>query len=312
MTYTQLLEEWMTEKQAYRLKRRTYLGYSDIIRAHITPHLGELELSELTLSVIRTYQKELYEKGNCKTEQPLASNTVKNIMSIIKNSLSYARSKGLTDLIPSDLTAPRFAEKPITAFSKSEQAKIEQEALRSKKSNHFGIILCLYTGLRLGELLALEWKDVNFKRATLTVNKTSGIIRDENGKYTFLVDKPKTLSSVRVIPLPKPILEGLKRIKAGTMSEFIISTRTGGRVSNRTYQTTFQRILKNAGVEYKSFHVLRHTFATRALEMGMDIKTLSELLGHKSPTITMNRYVHSMMETKQKMMNALAKRLITA
>ncbi len=144
------------------------------------------------------------------------------------------------------------------------------------------------------------------------MNKTSGIVREENGKYVCLVDKPKTISSIRVIPLPKTLLQALKQIKERSVSSFVISTRTGGRVSNRTYQTTFQRILKNAGVEYKNFHALRHTFATRALETGMDIKTLSELLGHKTPTITMNRYVHSMLETKQKMMHALVKNLAIA
>ncbi len=309
MTYNELLNEWLTEKQAFKLKRRTFLGYKDIIRVHIAPILGEKQLNEINLFMLREFQSTLFSTGNCKTEQPLASNTVKNIMSIIKGSFEYARSKGLISFLVSDLNTPKHVEKPITAFSKAEQAKIEQIVLQSKKANHFGIILCLYTGLRLGELLALEWKDIDFHRSTLTINKTSSIIRNENGKYTLLVDSPKTISSVRVIPLPKTLLSQLKRIKEQSTSPYVITTRTGGRVSNRTYQTTFQRILKNAKVEYKNFHVLRHTFATRALETGMDIKTLSELLGHKSPAITMNRYVHSMLETKQKMMNVLAKQL---
>ena len=110
-------------------------------------------------------------------------------------------------------------------------------------------------------------------------------------------------------PWPKPILSELKRIKKKNCAEFVISTCKGGRVSNRSYQTTFKRVLKKAGVEYKNFHVLRHTFATRALECGMDIKTLSEIMGHKSPVITMNRYVHSLMETKRKAMNTLIKTL---
>ena len=129
----------------------------------------------------------------------------------------------------------------------------------------------------------------------------------EDGAYKIHVDRPKTDSSVRVIPIPKPILAELKAMRKKSRAEFVISTCRGGRVSNRSYQTSYAKILTRARVDYKNFHVLRHTFATRALECGTDIKTLSELMGHKSPVITMNRYVHSLMETKRKAMNTLAK-----
>ncbi len=308
MNYNQLLTLWLTEEEP-RVKKRTLGGYREIIRAHVAPSLGEKQLQNLTVQDLRNFQSELLTNGNRKTGKPLAYNTVKNIMSIVKNSLTFAQNMGHVFILPAKIPAPKFAEKPITVFSVGEQSKIEQEVWRSTKRNHFGIVLCLYTGLRLGELLALEWKDVNFKTGTLTVNKTSGVVKNENGKYEIMVDKPKTASSVRVIPLSKPLLDRLKRMKASSSSAYVISTGKGKRVSNRTYQTTFARLLDRARVEYKNFHVLRHTFATRALEMGMDIKTLSELLGHKSPTVTLNRYAHSMMETKRKMLNQLAKRL---
>lgn len=308
MIFEELLNSWMNEKQVYSLKRRTYLRYEEIIRTQIAPSLGKLDTGELTAPILQSFQRQKLQDGNIITGKPLASNTVRNMMSIVRNAIEYGRKLGVPVCDMSQIVPLRFKEKQITAFRKDEQKRIEKTVTESKKDNHFGIILCLYTGLRLGELLALTWDDIDFHAGLLTVNKTSYVLKD-NGTYRICVDTPKTDSSIRVIPIPKPILSELKRIKKKNCAEFVISTCKGGRVSNRSYQTTFKRVLKKAGVEYKNFHVLRHTFATRALECGMDIKTLSEIMGHKSPVITMNRYVHSLMETKRKAMNTLIKTL---
>ena len=308
MIFTELLGSWMRDKQAYVLKRRTYLRYEEIIRTQIAPSIGKLDTGELTIPILQSFQKQKLTDGNVLTGKPLASNTVKNMMSIVRNAIDYGRELGIPVCDTRQVIPLRFEEKQITAFRKDEQKRIEKAVAESKKPNHFGIVLCLYTGLRLGELLALTWDDIDFHTGVLTVNKTSCVLK-EDGAYKIHVDRPKTDSSVRVIPIPKPILAELKTIRKKSRAEFVISTCHGGRVSNRSYQTTYARILTRARVDYKNFHVLRHTFATRALECGVDIKTLSELMGHKSPVITMNRYVHSLMETKRKAMNALAKTL---
>lgn len=308
MNFKKLLSAWMHDKQIYTLKRRTYLRYEEIIRTQIEPSLGEFDTSELTVPILFSFQQKKLEEGNVLTGKPLATNTVRNMMSIVINAIEYGRKIGASVCKTENLLPLHIEEKAITAFCKGEQRKIEKTVFESKKANHFGVILCLYTGLRLGELLALEWKDIDFRTGLLTVSKTSAVIQD-NGIYEIHVDRPKTESSRRVIPISKPILSRLKELRKNSSSELIISTRNGGHVSNRSYQTTFARILKKAKVEYKSFHVLRHTFATRALECGVDIKTLSELMGHKSPVITMKRYVHSLMETKRKAMETLAKSL---
>ena len=308
MIFGELLGSWMENKQTFILKRRTYLRYEEIIRTQIVPSLGNLDTGELSVPLLQSFQRQKLTDGNIITGKPLASNTVKNMMSIVRGAIDYGRELGIQVCDISTVVPLRFEEKPINAFRKDEQRRIEKAVLESKKNNHFGVVLCLYTGLRLGELLALTWKDIDFHTELLTVNKTSCVLKDE-GTYRICVDTPKTDSSFRVIPIPKPILAELKKIKKTSRAEFVISTCHGERVSNRSYQTTYARILKKAGVKYKNFHVLRHTFATRALECGIDIKTLSEIMGHKSPIITMNRYVHSLMETKRKAMNTLVKTL---
>lgn len=163
--------------------------------------------------------------------------------------------------------------------------------------------MCLYTGLRIGELLALTWNDIDFAKGTLSVNKSC-----HDGKDGLIIDKPKTAQSIRIIPLPQQLLPKLKALKAINHSSFIVAN-AGTPVSVRSYQRSFELLLKKLNIPHKGFHSLRHTFATRALECGMDVKTLSEILGHKNPTVTLNRYVHSLMEHKQDMMNRLGKLL---
>ena len=172
----------------------------------------------------------------------------------------------------------------------------------------FGILLCLYTGLRIGELLALKWEDLDLQKGFLTVSRSCHDGKGKDGHYIRFEDTPKTFSSRRVIPLPKQILPLIREAKKKSCSDYVVS-KDGKPVSVRSYQRTFDLLQRKIKIPHRGFHSLRHTFATRALECGMDVKTLSEILGHKSPTVTLNRYVHSLMEHKQDMMNRLGKLL---
>ena len=145
------------------------------------------------------------------------------------------------------------------------------------------------------------------EKGILHIQKTVYREKNAEGEWQLFVDRPKTAASERMVPLPGYLAEDLRIYGRGVRSEFVIENKKAERMSIRSYQYLFERLTEKAGVRKLNFHALRHTFATRALECGMDIKTLSELMGHKNATITLNRYAHSMMDTKIAAMNKLEK-----
>ena len=303
MKYGIWLDEWFCNYIRPSSKRKTCERYSEIIEKRLKLKLGEYELDELTPLVLQRYITELIESGNMKTGKGLAANSVNGIITVIQNSLKLAYALGTIKEYAADkIRRPKTKEKEVTCFTLSEQKKIERAALAGKKTKWLGIVVCLYTGLRIGELLALEWKDVDFQKGVLTVSKSRHEGKDENGRYAQIVESPKTVSSRRCIPLPKQILCELRMLKRTSRSAYVISNGESS-IPVRSYQRSFERLLKKLDIPHKGFHALRHTFATRALECGMDVKMLSELLGHKDPAVTLRRYVHSLMEQKKEMMN---------
>lgn len=213
----------------------------------------------------------------------------------------------LTDRYEMDkLKRTKAKEKTIECFAPAEQKLIEQAVMADKREKMKGIILCLYTGLRIGELLALEWEDIDFRKAELTVNKTCHDGKNKNGIFCRITDTPKTSHSRRIIPLPGQLIPILREMKKQSNSPFVISGNKEF-LSIRSYQRSFELLQKQLGIQRRGFHALRHTFATRAIECGMDIKSLSEIFGHKNPMITLNRYVHSLMEHKRAMMDKLGR-----
>lgn len=309
MKYNQWLDIWLENYVKPTTKIKTYTIYKQIVEKRLKPRLGEYELNEISPVILQSYVTELLRQGNAITGTGLSANTVNGIITVIQNSLKLACTIGESEKYIADkIKRPKTSEKEVSCFTAAEQKKIERAVLAGKRQKMFGIVLCLYTGLRIGELLALTWKDIDFINGVLSVNKTIHDGKDENGRICSIIGVPKTQSSVRSIPLPKQLIPVLKKIKKETESEYVVSDKRRG-VSVRVYQRNFSVLLKRIGVPHKGFHALRHTFATRTLECGMDVKTLSEILGHKSATTTLNRYVHSMADYKKEMMNKLGKLL---
>ena len=308
MKYRIWFEEWLTHYIKPSSKQRTFEQYSKAAQIHILPYLADVELTDLTPFVLQKFITGLTENGNKRTGKGLSPNFVKTILSIVQNSLKTAHLVGyLPEYSANKIKRPKPKEKQVECFSAGEQKKIEEAALSAKKDKYRGIILCLYTGLRIGELLALTWNDIDFDKNILSVTKTCHD-GNENGEHIRIIDTPKTENSRRQIPLSKTLVKMLKEMKKKSKCEFVIAD--GERpVFIRSYQRMFELLLKKLKLTHKGFHSLRHTFATRALECGMDVKSLSEILGHKNAMITLNRYAHSLWEHKAEMMNKLSKML---
>lgn len=310
MKYQEWLSEWLENYVKPSSKPKTYTRYAQIVESHLLPRLGGYELDELTPQLLQHQIVDMGKYGNKRTGKGLAPSTVNLIVAVIQESLETAYSIELTKVYSADkIKRPRIEEKKVECFSVAEQKVLEEALKNDKRPKTFGILLCLYTGLRIGELLALEWTDIDFDKREISISKTCHDSRDELGRYVRFVNPPKTSTSMRVIPIPKQLMPLLRETKKKNGSRYVVGN--GERIiSVRSYQRTYELILKKHGLPHRGFHALRHTFATRALECGMDVKTLSEILGHKNPTVTLNRYAHSLMDHKRDMMNRLGKLFI--
>ena len=309
MKYKEWLMNWLANYVMPNYKSRTCDRYTGIVTQHIIPKLGDYELADLTPFIVQQFITELIAHGNLKTGKGLAANTVNSIITVIQQSMETAHQLKFVDAYEmNNLKRPKTEEKAVVCFTIAEQKKIEQAVREDKRDKMLGVLICLYTGLRIGELMALEWDDIDLQKRELHVTKSCHDGKDENGKISRITGTPKTPRSTRVIPIPRQLIPILRDMKKRSNSSLVISDK-GKIPSVRAYQRSFELLLDKIDVPKHGFHSLRHTFATRAIECGMDVKSLSEILGHKNPTITLNRYVHSMMEHKMSMMDKLGKNL---
>lgn len=250
MIYKVWLSEWLENYVKITVKNRTYAKYAEIINKRLVPSLGDYELNAILPLILQRYITELLQKGNLNTGDGLSPNTVNLIIAVIKSSLKAAYSLGITnEYYAEKLKRPRINEKQIQCFTTSEQKQIEKAVLADKREKMIGILICLYTGVRLGELLALQWTDIDFQRKELSVNKTCY----DSGRAR-ITSTPKTLSSVRIIPLPKQLVPILKKYKQQSKSQYVISEH-GKCISLRSYQRSFDLLhntksLMTASVRY--------------------------------------------------------------
>ncbi len=300
------------EQEKYALKKRTYLDYKRTVHNHIKGSIGEYQLEELNQTIINQYAIDKYEKGNMLNGEKLSSSTIKGIIGFVNRGLKYAyKRRYMNERLEIDISIKHNNARKVDALTKEEQRKLQDYILGKRRYYCYGIILDLYTGLRLGELLALKWSDIDLKNRIISVKRSVCRVAVGNGKTEVIIDTPKTETSCREIPINPLVIGILKELKKyqKNRSEYVISRPNGKRIENRSYQESLERLLKRLGIKHYGFHSLRHTFATRVLEIGVDIKTLSELLGHANPTITLNTYVHSNMGQKKEAMNKLARKM---
>lgn len=217
--------------------------------------------------------------------------------------MKYAMNEGYCNSFSLNINTPRIIKKNITVFSIEEQLILEKHLFNNLNETTLGILISLKTGLRLGELCALRWCDIDLEEKTIKVNHNISRIKDDNGSKLVL-DNPKTTSSIRVIPICSSLLKVIQTFKKE--EDFFILSNSFSFLSPRTFTYRYHQILKHIGISVHNFHAIRHTFATRCIEQGVDVKTLSEILGHASVNITLNTYVHSSLELKRKQIEKIS------
>ena len=284
MTLESLMALWMTGLDS--VKETTLQVYRGHIDNYIIPRLGKVKLKRLTADTLQSFVSSL----------KVAPSTVKVIFSVLKSALKYAEEKGLIANIWSTVKLPKKARPEVEVLSPAQQKRLETALC---EDNDIGVLICLYTGLRIGELCALKWSGVDLENSLIHVVGTQARI---GGEVKILPPKSKTSS--RTIPISEFLVDKLKKLPHN--GEFVLS-HNGSYVDVRSYRRRFKELLEAAGLPDIRFHALRHTFATRALEVGMDFKTLSEILGHSTVSITMDLYVHSLDEHKKNQMDKLFK-----
>lgn len=306
MTVKELLFTWLDNYKKDRVKPRTYSRYQSIIELHLIPDLGDIPIENLKRRMIQDFLSKKKKDGNLRNGNTMSSSSANLMLTVLGMAFEYAIDMELCESNPC-LRLKRIPDdcKQIEAFTRDEQKKIETFIRDSDDRRLFGILLGFYSGMRIGELIALEWGDIDFDKGIIHVNKTAYRDKSKAGKWEVCIDKPKTKSSERVIPLPACIVGLLKEYSMTAKSDYVVENKKGERMSIRSYQYIFEKLTEKAGVRKLNFHAIRHSFATRAIECGMDIKTLSEIMGHKNASITLNRYAHSMIDTKIAMMNKL-------
>lgn len=285
ITMLELFKEWLNVKRE-SIKESSYVKYYNFINNHFIPHFGNLKTMYLTNEHIQNFISQ---------KNYLSEKTVHDMISVLIQIIRYGQSKRYIGYFDFQCVVyPKIPYSELTVLKKSEVTKLVSYIQSTIEISKIGVLLSLFMGIRIGEICALQWKDVNFIDEIIHIEKTMQrlkIINEEStAKTKIVIDTPKSQKSIRDIPIPSFLLELLKKYRA--KSETYLLTGTVNYIEPTIYERMFSTYLEQAGVENTNFHTLRHTFATRAIEQGFDIKSLSELLGHSSVKFTMECYVH--------------------
>lgn len=288
---------WL-ENNKVRLKGATINKYQALIDSHILPTLGAIKLSEISATVINNFANQKLKNGRIDCGGGLSASYVRSIMIIVDAVLKFAVNEEMCRPLQNPIFKPSVAHKSIIVLDKKEQKQLETFLTERITPTKAGILITLYTGLRIGEICALDWKNIDLQNNIISVLHTVARVREQDNKSRLIIDAPKTRASIREVPIVSTLIPILNHLKQNTLSQYVISENDSF-VSPRTFEYRYRKILADGGIKYINYHALRHTFATRCIEAGMDVKTLSEILGHSSANVTLNTYVHSSLERKK-------------
>ncbi len=313
-TFRQFADEWANVMLKPKLKPLSYQRKTDTLKHQVYPHIGGVQIDKLSHSQIQKMVNDLSASG-------LSYSTVKKAYEAVSGCMRYYRVKTCTAFNPCEgITLPEQKRKEtsdIQFFTAEQRNLIVKEATRDFEWGKCGyrlgwaFVLLLYSGMRVGEMCALTWNDVDFSERTIRINKNAIELRerDENGKYTSSLitqNSTKTRSGMRTIPMTQKAFDALSELQKITgHCEYIISSSNGERIRPSRLDRTFRKILEAANLEKVGVHTLRHTFATMLFNNGCEVKVVSDLLGHSNTKITENIYIHLIQQQKVKAIQSI-------
>lgn len=296
---------WLTSIEP-QIKQSTFNKYNNLLVSYILPYLGESEINNLSVDKLYEWCNYLLQKGG-KRGTGISAKTVSDALSLIRRIICYATSRGHKTLCTGKELSVNQPSKRINVLTRSEQDILCRYLYTHPCERNAGILLSLFSGLRIGELCALKWSDISFESETIFIHQNIQRIQikeNSDKKTEIVITTPKSQCSIRTIPIPEFIISFLKNADIKRQGYLL----TGGNkyLEPRTMENYFHKILDEISIRQVNFHTLRHTFATRCIEVGFDIKSLSEILGHANVNITLNRYVHPPLQLKKKNMELLS------
>ena len=296
--FEDIAKEWLESKKK-KIKKSTYFNYEYKIYKYLMPTFYKYKVRKLKKFDYAEFVEVL--------EEEYESRTIRDILNVLKAILKYANNKYNYQIKYENIELPKLENKKLKILTKRERNKIEKYCIKENSLKCIGILICLNTGIRIGELCALKWKNIDFTERTISINHTLQRVYSQTEKKSkVIIDKPKTDNSIRIIPMSNKLYEILKVIKKEYNPEsFLLTGKEDKYIEPRTFQNSYKEMLKSLKIKPYKFHILRHTFATECVEVGMDIKSLSEILGHSDINITLNRYVHSSYKMKKKYLEKL-------
>lgn len=292
-----------------QLKESSYVKYRNILESYVMPVLGDCRMPQIQTGLLERYFDGLLEHGKS-DGTGLSAKSVSDIKSVLKRILMFSAKEGWMKECRIDHIVIKQDSRQIRILTRQEQADLEACLLADFSNIHMGIYVSLYTGIRLGELCALRWESVSLEKKMIFINRTMMRIRD----YSHVTDKntkiietpPKSVCAIREIPIPDFLLRILREKSVGMLGqEYFLTGRADQYMEPRLVEYHFHKIMDSLAIRDANFHCLRHTFATRCVAVGFDVKTLSVILGHAAIHITMNRYVHPTADMKRQNMDKL-------
>ena len=301
--FSEIVALWKEDKKQY-VKRSTFAVYSLLIENHILPVFGEMGLVEE-----QDVQTFVFRKLN----EGLSHKTIKDILIVLKMILRFGVKNHMTEYRQIDIKFPTERDKhSIDILSRSHQKQIMVYIQTHFTFKNLGIYICLSTGIRIGEICALTWDDLDVENGIIHVRKTIQriYIMEKSRKHTeVILDTPKTKNSIREIPMTKDLLKMVRPVKKVVNGNFYVLTNEPQPTEPRTYRNYSKRLILSLGLPSMKFHGLRHSFATRCIESKCDYKTVSVLLGHSNISTTLNLYVHPNMEQKKRCIDRMFRTL---